>query len=184
MSNTPKLDQALNVERAWILAHVLAPDCKETADKISSQLLTAATCYKDLDEALMACHESIGTIDNSRPDEEVQLELGFIKRRLNEICATWERRKKALGSLGRLGNIGRAAAAYCPPPAMAAYASREVDELDKVRGLCSMARDKARNGDDPQAVYSWVLEELGPLGDEVPGAKEMLNLLFEDLFSG
>ena len=52
-----------------------------------------ATVYKDFDEALHGCHQTLSQIDSSRPQEEVEQELDFIRDRLAKICDTWETRK-------------------------------------------------------------------------------------------
>ena len=83
----------LDIDKAWTLAYVLEPDRGEEADRICSTFIIMSAC-PDLRRELMACHQSLRAINNSRSQEEIELEIEFIKQRLNKIAATFQKRSR------------------------------------------------------------------------------------------
>ena len=94
-------NKTLGIEQAWQLGFFL----EETgaAKKQSSAFFVMAACYHDLNRALLICYRNLQTIQQTRPDSEIQLEADFIRGQLNRILETWNQRKVYRLSLQQTG---------------------------------------------------------------------------------
>ena len=85
-------NKTLGIEQAWQLGFFLTEETG-TAKKQSSAFFVMATCYHDLNRALLICHHNLQTIQQTRPGNEIQLGADFIRGQLNRILETWNQRK-------------------------------------------------------------------------------------------